>query len=99
MIRGTTPTFEFTLPMPTAEIVAGYITFAQNGSVVIDKALTDCACAGHTVTLRLTQEETLKLQHGDRTELQVRVRTAGGEALATRVYTLPTDRVLKNGVI
>ena len=96
MIRGTTPTFEFTLPMPTAEIAAGYITFAQSGSVVIDKALTDCECAGHTVTLRLTQEETLKLQHGDRTELQVRVRTAGGEALATRVYT---DRVLKNGVI
>ena len=38
MIRGTTPTFEFTLPMLTDEIAAGYITFAQDGSVVIDKA-------------------------------------------------------------
>lgn len=99
MIRGTTPTFEFTLPMLTDEIVAGYITFAQDGSVVIDKALTDCVCAGQTVTLHLTQEETLKLSQNTRTELQMRVRTTGGEALATRVYTVPTERILKDGVI
>lgn len=83
MIRGTTPTFEFTLPMLTDEIAAGYITFAQDGSVVIDKALADCTCAGSTVTLHLTQEETLKLSQNTRTELQMRVRTTGGEALAT----------------
>ena len=68
MIRGTTPTFEFTLPMLTDEIAAGYITFAQDGRVVIDKDLADCTCAGSTVTLHLTQEETLKLsqKHEDR---------------------------------
>lgn len=99
MIRGTTPTFEFTLPMLTDEIAAGYITFAQDGSVVIDKDLADCTCAGSTVTLHLTQEETLKLSQNTSTELQMRVRTTGGEALATRVYTVPTERILKDGVI
>lgn len=89
----------FTLPMLTDEIAAGYITFAQDGSVVIDKALADCTCAGSTVTLHLTQEETLKLSQNTRTELQMRVRTTGGEALATRVYTVPTERILKDGVI
>lgn len=97
MIRGTTPTFEFTLPMLTDEIAAGYITFAQDGSVVIDKDLADCTCAGSTVTLHLTQEETLKLSQNTRTELQMRVRTTGGEALATRVYIVPTERILKDG--
>lgn len=29
----------------------------------------------------------------------MRVRTTGGEALATRVYTVPTERILKDGVI
>lgn len=89
MIRGTTPTFEFTLPMLTDEIAAGYITFAQDGSEVIDKALADCTCAGSTVTLHLTQEETLKLSQNTRTELQMRVRTTGGEA----AHTLTTSEM------
>ena len=67
--------------------------------MVIDKDLADCTCAGSTVTLHLTQEETLKLSQNTRTELQMRVRTTGGEALATRVYTVPTERILKDGVI
>lgn len=89
MIRGTTPTFEFTLPMLTDEIAAGYITFAQDGSVVIDKALADCTCAGSTVTLHLTQEETLKLSQNTRTELQMRVRTTGTIATKAGEYTVP----------
>ena len=53
MIRGTTPTFEFTLPMLTDEISAGYITFAQDGSVVIDKALPAVTAADNGKILKV----------------------------------------------
>ena len=37
MIRGTTPTLEFTLPFEVDLIAEAYVTISQNQSVVIDK--------------------------------------------------------------
>ena len=37
MIRGTTPTLEFTLPFDTSLIAKMYITMAQNGKMALEK--------------------------------------------------------------
>ena len=46
MIRGTTPTLEFTLPFDTSLIAEIYVTMTQNGKTVLEKTLSDCNCSG-----------------------------------------------------
>lgn len=60
MIRGTTPTLEFTLPFDTSLIAEMYVTIAQGEKTVLEKTLSDCSCSGTSVSLALTQEDTLR---------------------------------------
>lgn len=101
MIRGTTPTLQFTLPFDTSLIAEMYVTIAQDGKTVMEKALSDCSCSGTSVSLALTQEDTLGLQQQphSRAEIQLRVRTTAGEALASDIMRVHVDRILKEGVI
>lgn len=99
MIRGTTPTLEFELPFETSLLAEAWLTFMQNGNIVVDKTLDDCVCDGKTLVLRLTQEETLVLTCGCLTEIQLRVKTVEGDALASDIIRDYMDRILKEGVI
>ena len=99
MIRGTTPTLEFELPFETALLAEAWVTFAQSGKNILDKNLADCVCNGSTLSVRLTQEETLALNCGCVTEIQLRVKTVEGDALASDPVKVYTDRILKDGVI
>lgn len=49
MIRGTTPTLEFTLPFDTSLIAKMYITMTQNGKTALEKTLSDCNCEAYLV--------------------------------------------------
>ena len=98
MIRGTTPTLEFALPFEVDLIAEAYVTISQNQSVVIDKSLSELTCAGKTLTVKLSQEDTLKLHQSEfkTAEVQIRVRMKSGDALAygygkgtTSGYTTP----------
>lgn len=99
MIRGTTPTLEFTIPFDAGQLAEAYVTLSQNGEIVIDKALHDCQCGGNKLSVKLTQEETLKLQCECITEIQIRARTLEGEAIASNIIREQTERILKDGVI
>ena len=99
MIRGTTPTLEFTLPFDTSLIAEIYVTMTQNGKTVLEKTLSDCNCSGTSVSLTLTQEDTLKLQQQPRSQAEIRVRTTAGEALASDIMSVYVGRILKEGVI
>lgn len=99
MIRGTTPVLGFDLPFSTDLLAEAYVTFAQLGKVVLDKPLSACSKSDTKLIVRLTQEETLKLTGNCNTEIQVRVRTTSGDALASQIIPVETCRVLKEGVI
>lgn len=99
MIRGTTPTLEFTIPLDTDLLAEAYVTISQNDAVVIDKPMDECDCKGNKITVKLTQEETLKLQSDYITEIQIRARTLSGDAIASNIIRESTDRILKDGVI
>lgn len=99
MIRGTTPTLEFTVPFETSLLAEAYVTLSQNDTVILNKVLEDCQCDERKLSVRLTQEETLKLDCNCNTEIQVRVRTTDGEALASNIIVVSTQRILKDGVI
>lgn len=98
MIRGTTPTHTYHMPFDTALIDKIKITYAQNGVVVLTKEKADCKIDGNAVTVRLTQEDTLKFD-ASRVQIQVRVLTTGGDALASDIVTKPCKDVLEGGVL
>lgn len=89
MIRGTTPVLEFTLPFETDLLEEAYVTIAQMGTVVIEKSIDECTLKHNMLSVRLPQEETLKLiaQRNLRAEIQLRVLTRDGEALASNIET------------
>lgn len=99
IIRGTTPTLEFVLPFETASLAEAFVTLSQNRTVKVDKTLADCERSQSKLTVRLTQEETLKLCGDCRTEIQIRAKTVDGEAIASNIMTVQTERILKDGVI
>lgn len=99
MIRGTTPLLEFTLPFETSLLAQAWITLSQNETEILTKDLEVCSCDGCKLSVKLTQEDTLLLDCECNTEIQVRVKTLEGEALASDILVVGTDRILKDGVI
>lgn len=99
MYRGTTPTLSFKLPFDTSDLSAAWVTLAQDGRVIIDKPMSDCVLEGNVLAVTLTQEETLKLTAENRTEVQIRVKTTDGIAMASTIWRVETEKILKDEVI
>ena len=99
MFRGTTPTLRFRIPFDTSAINVMYITIAQNGEIVLDKEKDDCVLEGETITLRLTQADTLRLTEEYPVEIQMRCRLHDGNALASRTIRTTASAILKDGEI
>lgn len=99
MIRGTTPTLKFVIPFDTSLLATAYITLAQNGEVVLEKEMTQCNCKERVLSVQLKQEETLMLTCDCKTEIQVRAKTLEGASLASDIFIVDTERILKDGVI
>ena len=102
MIKGTTPTLQFNLPIDTstikaAEVMVRYVD--NNKEVTIVKTLDECVATGNTITAMLTQEETLQLPAPSNVEIQLRVLTVDDVALASVIFTTTVKRLLKEGVI
>lgn len=99
MFRGTTPTLNFKLPFAASTVVDGYVSIAQNRQVIVDKPIADWAISDNTISVTLTQKETLLLGASNTTEIQLRVKLADGTALASKIFTVSTERILRDGVI
>ena len=100
MRRGTTPTHTFTLPeeIPLSTFTVIFITYSQMGRVRVEKTIDDIIIDGHTVTVILTQADTLSFRSGS-VEIQMRAKTALGEAYASDIVTVPAEKILKDGEI
>ena len=99
MYRGTTPQLKFKISIPVDTLIEAYITFVQDGENVLEKTLADCDKHSDTLELRLTQDDTLKFK-GDRfVEVQIRAKTRGGDAVASKIMKTYASRILKDGVI
>ena len=99
MIRGTTPTHIFTLPFDVSMVQKIRIIYAQNGTVKLTKTEADCTLEGNTVQVKLTQEDTLAFVAQSAAEIQVRVLTPAGDALASEPRWIGVNRLLENEVI
>ena len=102
MIKGTTPTLHYNLPfessiIKSAEIVVEYVD--ANKKVHIIKQLEDCTLGDKYIEAMLTQEETLQLPAPSSVEVQLRILTTDGTALATIPEKVTVKRLLKEDVI
>ena len=99
MIKGTTPTHVFNLPFETDLIEEVKITYSQSDIEVLSKTTTDCTFEGKTITLALTQEETLLFNHHKNVQIQVRVLTITNEVLASDIKIANVGKCLDNEVL
>lgn len=86
----------FTLPFDTSLIRQVRVLYAQNDTLVLVKETEDCKLDGKTITVTLTQKDTLLFDQNDKAEIQLRVLTTAGQALASHpkeeyVYKLLED--------
>ena len=62
IIRGTTPTIQYTFnSVNVANIAVAFLTVKSGGDIVIEKYLQDATVGAKTLSWTLTQEETLAL--------------------------------------
>lgn len=100
MIRGTTPTVTLTLTpyVDLSGASVAYMSFGQNGKHLFDVAISPLTLSGNQATAVLTQAQTLMLEAGRWTQIQLRWIT-DGVAMATKIAIVETDAIIKEGVI
>lgn len=99
MILGTTPTHTFTLPLETDLCKEIRIIYAQDDQVVLVKTLSQCNAEGNVVTVRLSQEDTLRFNCKKLVQIQVRVLTKNDEALASFIKLVDPYQCLESEVM
>ena len=99
MIRGTTPTHIYTLPFDVNLIDKLRIIYNQNGRTILTKSEEDCTLTENVATTRLTQKDTLAFATTALVEIQLRILTKSGDALASDVFTVMAERCLSEEVL
>ena len=100
MLRGTTPTVTLILPVEVNLEGASvcYMSFGQGEEEVFSVPIGRITLDDNTATALLTQEETLSLKEGFKTQVQLRW-VKEGIAYGTKILKVNTDAIIKEGVI
>lgn len=99
ILRGTTPTFTFTLPFEADTLEAYWISFKQSKAELNkEKGDSGVTQGTNTLVVTLSQEETLNFVAG-RCQIQIRGRDKLGKATASNTMSIEVADVLRSGVI
>ena len=99
MIPGTTPKHIFKIPLDASQIKTVHIAYAQQDELVLVKTESDCELNGNTVTVKLSQEDTLKFNENTMAKVQLRIITTENESLATCIMAVSVGELLEDGVL
>lgn len=101
MIPGTTPTNKFRCKkLNTADIKKLEMVYSQKGEILFEKGTEDVEIVDdHTISVHLTQEETLKFDHEDLVKIQIAILTHSGECRKCRVKRATVEECLKKEVL
>ena len=97
--KGCTCKHTFAIPFTENQISAIFITYQQDQVTKIEKELSDCEFADGTVSVKLSQEDTLKFDDNAIIKIQIRVKLISGAVTKSEIIETFTDDVLKDGVI
>lgn len=99
MIRATTPTHIFNLPIDPSRIKALRITYKQLFNVVLEKTEKDVTFGEASVFFKMSQQETLLFQSGYDVKFQMRVLLHDGTALASSIFERTVQEILNEEVL
>lgn len=99
MIRGTTPTHTFTIPFETDLIADLRISYAQSNGEIVSKIKDDATLVGNTISVTLTQEDTLKFDCSQKVLVQIKIKTHKGEVMGSDVMCISVERCLNEEVL
>ena len=99
MIRSTTPRHEFIIPLDAQFISNIWITYEQDGEIVLEKHMGDMQHEGELWFYKLTQDETKQFKAEAFVRIQVKVLTTGGDVMASDVLRTPVEDVLNDEVM
>lgn len=98
MYRGTTPTNVFRTGVDLENASVLFVSYKQNGKVVLEKSLEDVSVKKTLVTVNLTQKETLLFQDGIVT-IQIRAKFPDNTAIASNLIRTTAEEIVKDGEI
>ena len=98
MYRGTTPTNVFRTDVDLENASVLFVSYKQNGKVVLEKNLEDVSVKKTLVTVNLTQKETLLFQDGIVT-IQIRAKFPDNTAIASNLIRTTAEEIVKDGEI
>ena len=98
MYRGTTPTNVFRTDVNLENASVLFVSYKQNGKVVLEKSLEDVSIKKTLVTVNLTQKETLLFQDGIVT-IQIRAKFPDNTAIASNLIRTTAEEIVKDGEI
>lgn len=79
IIRGTTPTLEFTFSdITVGNIITAILTAKQDSTIIIEKDLTAATIGEKSISWTLAQEDTLKLKSSRSADIVCDWKTDGG---------------------
>lgn len=104
IVRGTTPSISCDIPqyIPMQDASEVWFTLKQNGEMIADGILSEGTVflSGQTVTVYLSQEQTLALRAGFKAALGIRILLNNGQAYASYDSEgVIVKDVVKGGVI
>lgn len=97
--RGTTPTHNFEVDIDLTPAEAIFITYKQGSKTILEKDISSITATADTLTVELTQEDTLVFKANKDVEMQIRARFLDGHAIKSNIMVTDVSRVLKEGVI
>lgn len=103
LIRGTTPTIIATVTsdVDLTEVAEVWLYLAQQNKIKVDKKLdsVEIDAENKTMTITLSQEDTLALKAETDTLFQIRLLLNDSTALATLASKVTVKEVYKGGII
>jgi hypothetical protein len=99
MTRGTTPTHTFKIPIHSSLVKSVMVIYAQNDKEVFHKDKWDCTMKGNEISVTLAQEETLKFDHRQNVQVQLRILTVDDVAMASLVSVISVKQCLNDEVL
>lgn len=84
MIRGTTPTHYFGIPISKERVKNIRVTYRQDNRNIIDKGMDSVEIIGNNVKVHLSQQETFAFTAGIKAKVQLRVLSTEGVLFGNR---------------
>ena len=100
IVPGTTPVHEWFIPFQEKDIKSLLISYGQNDLELFVKEKKDCTFSENTVSVQLTQKETLQFLNGTKAQAQLNVVNTNGDRFTTVCEDIDVDtRILHPEVI